>query len=63
MTAWLAEHWGDLVVVAALFGVLSAIVAGMIRRRRSGPGCCCGCSGCRGGAPGGECGGDRGDDR
>ena len=47
MTRLLAEHWGDLVVIALLAAVVAAIVAGMVRAPRRGDGCH-GCSRCCG---------------
>ena len=44
--AWLAEHWGDLLVGGILLAVVVLIVVRMVRNRRAGGGCCCGCSGC-----------------
>ncbi|MDI9470956.1 MAG: FeoB-associated Cys-rich membrane protein [Bacillota bacterium] len=47
MLKWLAEHWGSLIIIAAL---LALFVGSLIRRlspKYRGQGGCAGCSGCQ----------------
>ncbi len=43
---WLAENWGSLVVGGVLLVVVVAIVVHMVRQKKSGGGCGCGCADC-----------------
>jgi len=48
MMAWFAENLGTLLISAVLLAVVVWIVAGLIKKKKSGKsaGCGCGCSGC-----------------
>ncbi len=47
MTAFLAENWGSILVLAAVAAGAAAVVRSMVRRRKAGEfGCGCGCSNC-----------------
>lgn len=55
MLQWIQTHWGDLLVLLVLGVCVAGILAGMIRSRKKGRGCCGGCSGCSGCALSGSC--------
>ena len=47
MLTYIASHWGYIVITLLLVLIAAAIIAGMVRERRSGrSGCSCGCNGC-----------------
>lgn len=54
MTAWIAAHMGDIVVLAVLGLIIGIVIASMVRAKKKGKGCC-GCSGCSGCAMAGSC--------
>ena len=45
MADWFAANWGNLLVGGILLLAIAAIVAGMVKKHRSG-GCGCGCGCC-----------------
>ena len=46
MLTYIASHWGYIVITLLLVLIAAAIIAGMVRERRSGhSGCSCGCKG------------------
>lgn len=52
MFTWIMENMATLIISAVLLGVVTAVIAGIIRSRREGkPSCGCGCAGC----PAGGC--------
>ena len=61
MQTWIAVNFGDILVLSVLALVVAAVIAGMLRDKKKGKGCCSGCSGCKGcpglGSCGGNCGG------
>lgn len=47
MLTYIASHWGYIVITLLLVLIAAAIIAGMVRERRSGhSGCSCSCKGC-----------------
>ena len=47
MLAWLSENIANIVIVLVLTGIVTAILIGMIRRKRKGGSACsCGCDSC-----------------
>ena len=49
---WLMANWGNVAVGGVLLGVVVAIVASLVRKKRAGESCCgCHC-GCGKGCPG-----------
>ena len=47
MFAYIASHMGYIAVTLVLVLIVAAVIAGMVRDRRSGKGGCgCGCKGC-----------------
>lgn len=43
MTAWIAAHMGDIVVLAVLGLIIGIVIASMVRAKKKGKGCC-GCA-------------------
>ena len=47
MVQFLADNWGNILVVAALAAAVTGILVNMRRQKKAGKGgCSCGCSGC-----------------
>ena len=46
MLEWLAENWGNILVIAVLLLEVGAVVYFRVRARRAGRGGCGGCAGC-----------------
>lgn len=46
MMAVILEYLPTAVVALVLIGIVAAVIAGMIRDKKSGKSCGCGCSGC-----------------
>ncbi len=60
MVQWFAQNLINIVIVAVLIVVVSLIIMGMIKDRKSGKGVCGGnCNACRGGCT--QCGSEPGD--
>ena len=55
MNNLIAVNWGDILVLCVLALVVAAVIAGMIRDKKKGKGCCGGCSGCSGCSAAGGC--------
>ena len=46
MPAWLSDNLGTILVAAVVAAVVTAVVWSMVRRRKRGGGCSCGCDHC-----------------
>ena len=55
MLSWISANSGDIIVLSVLVLVIAVVIAGMIRDKKKGNGCCGGCSGCSGCAAKGSC--------
>jgi hypothetical protein len=46
MVQWFLENKGEIAVIAVLLALVILIVWNMLRSKKKGGGCSCGCSGC-----------------
>jgi len=48
MFKWIAENWLTLVLVIAICGIVAAVIASMVKKKKRGGsiGCGCGCASC-----------------
>ena len=47
MLAWLAENWGNIVILSVVALILGAVVISLVRAKRKGKStCACGCGQC-----------------
>ncbi len=50
MLIWLSAYWGSLIVIALLALAVGLIIRSLIRQKKKGASCSCGCAGCAYGA-------------
>lgn len=47
---WLSANWGNLLVVAVLLAIVVGIITSLVKRKRNGGSCGCGCCDCTSGS-------------
>ncbi len=55
MLQWLGENIATIVICLVLIGVVAAIIAGMIKKKRAGKSMVCNCGCCKGCPMSGSC--------
>ena len=55
MLQWIACNIWTIIICAALIGVVTAIIIGMVRKKRQGKSAICSCGSCKGCAMHGSC--------